>query len=65
LLGVLGVVAVGVAHGAHRDDDFLQTTQLLPKAVTKPRIVGPRKLAMVILMMLVLVLQLMTNFLSL
>jgi len=65
LLGVLGVVAVGVGQGAHRDDDFLRTTQLLPKAVTKLRTVGPRMLAMAMLMVLVLVLQLMSNFLSL
>ena len=37
---------IGVGDGEHRDADFLQVTQLLPKAGAKTKIFGPLMLTM-------------------
>jgi len=43
---VVVVVAVDVVDDERRDDYYLRTMQLLPKAVARPRIFGPLVLPM-------------------
>lgn len=65
LLGALDVVAVGAVDGAHCYDNFLQKTQLLPKAVEMTRIFGPLMMLLMIIPVRMLSLFLNLQFLLL